>query len=84
MLVGDARSMEGPIDECGGQEYDYRVSKDDAPIRENSLIEVVARESREPIMFLLDSHYSRFRTPRGCFFVLGTDYRNRMNCRGYP
>lgn len=45
MLVGDTSSVESPIDERGGAENNEGVSKDDAPIRENSLIEVIARES---------------------------------------
>ena len=56
MLEGHSRPVKRPVNEGGGSEDNNGVSQDNAPIRENPLIEVARYEAGEPGRVINVSH----------------------------
>ena len=60
VLIRRSRPVERPMDERRGEEHNRRVRQDDAPVRENPLVEVACHESRQPARVINISHYLGF------------------------
>ena len=56
MLEGSARPVERPMDERRRHEHDGHVRQDDAPVRENPLVEMARDETGEPVGVVIGRH----------------------------
>ena len=57
MLIGYACPVERPIDKGAGHEHDDRIRQDDAPKRENTLVEMARHEAGQSGGVMNVGHY---------------------------